>query len=225
MRLPIQGNVAMSAMRVLIAHDPGPFRELAFEHAAAGASIRHIALARTFVLVVLARKFVEEPDLAEHRTDSAHLKHQPLDGLISAGRIARHELAGLFGEIDQDRAGLEQGQRFPARPFGIQDGRDFAVGVERQKLRRHLILGFEADEVRFIRQTGLFQHDRDLDAVGGRQRIELHPVGMPRGPFSGDWERGKIVHVDSSSLSGLSYAEGTGRRGFAVRRALAAATC
>jgi len=51
-----------------------------------------------------------------------------------------------------------------------------------------------------IRQAGLLQHDRHLDAVGRGQQVELQPLGMLGGPFVGDGEGGQIGHW--SSLEG-----------------------
>src|SRR6266403_5674881 len=48
--------------------------------------------------------------------------------------------------------------------------------------------------MRLVGQAGLFQHDRDLDAIGGRQGIELEPVGMLGGPLLRDRKCRKIVH-------------------------------
>jgi hypothetical protein len=75
--------------------------------------VADVAVARALVLIVLTGEFIEEPELSEHGTDAAHLKHQPLNRLIAAGRIVRHELAGLFGQIDQDGARFEIVARMP----------------------------------------------------------------------------------------------------------------
>src|SRR5258708_14458444 len=48
--------------------------------------------------------------------------------------------------------------------------------------------------MRLVGQAGLFKHDRDLDAIGSRQGIELEPVGMPGGPLLRDRKCRKIVH-------------------------------
>ena len=65
-----------------------------------------------------AGEFVEEAQLAEHRTDAAHLEHQPLQRLETPARVGRQELAGLAGQVNQDGAGLEQRQRPPSGPLG-----------------------------------------------------------------------------------------------------------
>jgi hypothetical protein len=72
---------------VLIAHDPGTIREPGVEHPEQPPRLRHVAVARALVRIVLARELIEEAELTEHRTDAAHLEHQPLDGLVARGRI------------------------------------------------------------------------------------------------------------------------------------------
>ena len=97
---------------------------------------------------------------------------------------AGEQLAGLLGEIEQDRAGFEQAERLAAGAVGIEDRRDLAVRIERQEFRRLLVVLAEVDQMRLVGQPGLLQHDRHLHAVGRRQRIELEAVGMLR-PASG----------------------------------------
>src|SRR5450432_3406538 len=87
--------------RVYLAHDPGAVRELPVQYTKQALRFRNIAIARTLVLVVLARKFIEESDLAEHGANAAHLKHQPLNGPVALGGRRRHELPRFFGEVNQ----------------------------------------------------------------------------------------------------------------------------
>src|SRR5581483_11545865 len=117
------------------------------------------------VLISLASELVEEADLAEHRSDAAHLEMHPLDGLPAARRVGRQQLAGLLGEILQDRAGLEQAERLAARTVGIEDCRNLAVWIERQKFGGLLVVLAEIDEMRLVGKPDLLQHDRDFDAV------------------------------------------------------------
>ena len=102
--------------------------------------------------------------------------------------------AGLVREILQDRPGLEQRQRLAAGPVRIEDGRNLAVRIQRQEFRRLLVVLVEVDQMHLVGQSDLFQHDRDLDAVRRRQRIELEAVGMFGGPASGDREGREIGH-------------------------------
>ena len=104
--------------------------------------------------------------------------------LVAPRRVGRHQLAGLVGEIEQDRAGLEQAERLAARAVGIDDRRDLAVRVERQEFRRPGLVLADVDQMRLVGQADLLERDRDLHAVRRRQRIELDAVGVFR-PASG----------------------------------------
>src|SRR5713226_179184 len=57
--------------------------------------------------------------------------------------------------------------------------------------------------MRLVGQAGLFKHDRDLDAIGSRQGIELEPVGMLGGPLLRDRKCRKIVHRKSLGRGAL----------------------
>jgi hypothetical protein len=107
---------------------------------------------------------VEEADLAEHRTDAAHLEHHPLDRLVATCRIGGNELAGLVGEIEQDRARLEQRQRPAAGAARVEDRRDLLVRVERCELGRLLLVAIEGDAVRLVGEADL------LDAIDAPSR-------------------------------------------------------
>src|SRR5277367_2200991 len=62
---------------VVVAHDPLPPVETLLENTEQTLRFDAIAFERAFVLEVLARKFVEETQLAEHRADAAHLEEHP----------------------------------------------------------------------------------------------------------------------------------------------------
>src|SRR5690606_30333959 len=87
---------------VLLAHDPVTARQALIQHAKQAPGFGGVAIARTLVFIVLARKFVEEPDLSEHRPDATHLEHHPLQRFVTACSILRHELAGLFCQVNQN---------------------------------------------------------------------------------------------------------------------------
>jgi len=57
---------------------------------------------------LLGRIRAEVVRLPEHRTDAGHLQHQPLQDLVLAVHVRRQEAAGLAGQVEQDRARLEQ---------------------------------------------------------------------------------------------------------------------
>ena len=52
--------------------------------------------------------------LAEHGSQPTHLPHHPLHRLRASAQILWQEAAGLFGEINQDRAGFEYRKRSAA---------------------------------------------------------------------------------------------------------------
>src|SRR3546814_1210668 len=88
-----------------------------------------------FPYTTLFRSLVEEADLTEHRPDTAHLPHHPLDRFVAGVRIGRDKLPRLVGEIEEDSARFEQRERLAARPVGVVDGRNLAVGGEREQGR------------------------------------------------------------------------------------------
>ena len=138
---------------------------------------------------------MKETKLPEHRADTAHLPHQPLNRLVPARRVLRHELPALLRQINQDRSRFKQRQRLATRPVRVERGRNLVVRIERQEFRRSLVVPAEIDQVRLIRKLGLFQHDRRLHAVGCGQRVKLDAVRVLGGPFLGDGEGGEIGHV------------------------------
>ncbi|MFK4603627.1 hypothetical protein ABIF57_003079 [Bradyrhizobium diazoefficiens] len=181
---------------VVVIHEPLPAGQMRLHHAEQTPGLAHVAFERPLVLEILAGEFVEETDLAEHRPDPAHLEMHPLDGLVAARGILRQQLAGLLREILQNRPGLEQRQRPAAGTVGIEDRRDLAVRIERQKLGRLLVVLAEIDKMDLVGKPDLLQHDRHLDAVRRRQRIELKQLRMPCRPALGDGKGGEIGHRD-----------------------------
>src|SRR5665213_1226042 len=161
---------------VFVAHDPLAARQPLVEHVEHALRFVDEALQRPLILDVLAGEFVEKADLAEDRPDPRHLEEYPFHGLVALRRVFRHQLAGLFGEIDQDRAGLEKADGLAARTVGIDDRRNLAVGVQRLELRRE----------------GLVFHD--VDAVRRRKRIKLQAVRVLGRPALGNRKSGQIGH-------------------------------
>src|ERR1700704_1782185 len=88
----------------------------------------------------------------------------------------------------------EQPERLAIRSIRIDDRGDFAVRVQRQELWRLLVVLVEVDQMHFVRQPDLLQHDRDLDAVWRRKRIELKAVRIFCGPARGNRKGGKVGH-------------------------------
>src|ERR1700737_2272509 len=85
------------------------FAELRIEHAVK--PNRLVAIAFDGIGDLLLRIEREMSVLAQHRTEPAHLPHHPLHHPGPPAHVAWQEPAGLLGEIDQDRAGLEYRKR------------------------------------------------------------------------------------------------------------------
>src|SRR3546814_4154712 len=86
-------DVCSSDLGVGLAHDPVAAAQALVQYAKQAARFGHIAVPRPFVFVILAGEFIEETELAEHRPDSAHLEHQPLNRFVARGGIPRSQPA------------------------------------------------------------------------------------------------------------------------------------
>ena len=114
-------------------------REPPVHHAVEALGLVAVAIDRVGDL--LRRVEPEVMGLAQHRPDAAHLEHQPLQRLVAAAQVGGQEAPGLGGQIDQDRARLEQRDRLAVGPVGIDDRRDLVVRADRQELGLELIAG------------------------------------------------------------------------------------
>ncbi len=112
--------------------------------------------------------------LAGHRPEPAHLPEQPLDRFGAASHVARDELAGLVGEIEQDRARFEHRDRLAAAGGRVVDQRrDAVVGRHRQKVRLELLALADVHRLDVVGEAGLLEEDRDLVAVRRRPIVEV----------------------------------------------------
>ena len=168
---------------VVRAGDPRLPGEHALEHGEQPPGLADVAVARPLVLEIPPGELVEEADLPEHRPDPAHLEHQPLQHAVAPGGVAGDEPAGLLGEIDEDRPRLEEPERRAAGAVRVDDRRDLAVRVQRQKGGTPLVAAVETDAVRLVGQPGLLEQDRDLHPVRCRHRVELQPLRVPGRPL------------------------------------------
>src|SRR5579872_2602778 len=82
-------------------------------------------------------------------------------------RVGRHELAGLFAEIEQDRIAVENEGAL------IVDRRHLAVWIDLEKFRLELVALAGVDRNEFAGQAGLFQEQRDLVRVWRTVEIEF----------------------------------------------------
>jgi hypothetical protein len=170
--------------------------EPAIDHAEQALRFVHVTLKRAFVLVFLAREFVEKSNLPKYRPDAADLEMDPLNGLDPARGVERNELAGFAGEIVKDRPGFEESERLSAGTVRIEDRRNLSIWIERQEFRCVLVVLAEIDQMRLVRQSSFLKHDRDLHAVRRRQRVELQAVRIFRRPAFGNRKGGEVRHVD-----------------------------
>src|SRR3546814_17462538 len=81
------------------------------------------------------------------------------------------ETPGLFGEIEQDRAGFPQDETGAVRPCIVDDHRGLVVRVEREKFGRQLIARQDVDRIEPPFESHFQKRDRDLARIGGRAAI------------------------------------------------------
>src|ERR1700723_3207884 len=136
---------------IFIVHDPLPSDKMRFHYAKQALRLSDVTLKWPLVLVFSADEFVKEADLAEHRSNPAHLKMHPLDGLVMASCGGRQKLACPLRQILQNGARFEQGQRLAVWAVGIKDRGDLAVGVQRKEFWRVLFTFVEVDPMHFVR--------------------------------------------------------------------------
>jgi hypothetical protein len=111
--------------------------------------------------------------LSEHRADSGHLPHQPLQAGDLALGIPRQQLPGLAREVDQDRARFEHRYWVTAGTVGIDDRRHLVVGIDREIVGPELIAGEDIDRMQVKGQLRLREHNGDLSPVRSRSVIEF----------------------------------------------------
>ena len=90
-------------------------------------------------LIASAQEMVH---LTEDRSDTPHLKHQPLDDLVAGRQFRRHELSRLLGQIHEDGTGLEHGIRLTVGTVLIDDGRDLGVRIDGDEFGREPVVVF-----------------------------------------------------------------------------------
>ena len=96
-------------------------------------------------------------------------------------------MSRLVGKIEEDRARFEQRERRAARPVGVVDCGNLAVGVEREKGRVVVFVRHDVDPVRLVGEARFLKHDADLHPVGRREGKELQPIRVLRRPARENW--------------------------------------
>src|SRR5262249_22603880 len=98
---------------------------------------------------------------------------QPLQHFVFLSRVLGQELAGLLGEIHEDRAGFDHPERLAAGAVMIDDRRDFVVRVDLAEFGAVLLALPDIDERLPLRATAFLEHDVDVLPVGGGERVEV----------------------------------------------------
>ncbi|CEE82426.1 hypothetical protein XAC2852_820143 [Xanthomonas citri pv. citri] len=157
---------------VVVAGQEGVVGQALVEHAMQATHLGVVALDRVRNLFRCID--VEVTHLTAHRAQPAHLPEQPLQCSDPAAGIARQEAAGLLGQIQQDRAGLEHALRTAA--IGrcmVDDGRHLVVGRNLQECRFELFALADVDRLEGVLQPGLFQKQRDFVPVGRGPVVQI----------------------------------------------------
>src|SRR5262249_49126263 len=104
---------------------------------------------------------------------------QPFGHAVALELVGRQQLAGLLGEIEQDRARLHQAEIVVA----IDDRRNAVVRADLEKLGLELLILADVDRMGLVRDTDLLEHDGGLAAVRGRPGIKIDhesPLGVAK---------------------------------------------
>ena len=177
---------------------PGPDRDVgdgvigAAEEAAFGeAAVEHVELALGLHREAVDGVFdlrrgigVEMAEAAAEIGRAAHLPEQPGEALGARRRLGRQEGAELFGEMDEDGAGLEHPDRLFAA--AVEQRRDLRIRIDRDEAAGELVAVADPDRpgvvfgARMTRREQFLEHNRDLHAIGRGERIELQRMAPDR---------------------------------------------
>src|ERR1700746_3847238 len=124
--------------------------------------------------VIFSGDLQEMVHLAGHRTEAAHLPHQPLQHRHLPAQVGGPELAGLLAEVDQNGARLEDADWCAARALGVDDCRDFAVWADLYESGLELLAFGDVDRLHGVGQAHLLERDTDLAAVRGIPGVEFN---------------------------------------------------
>lgn len=168
--------------RVVVTHNPATVGEAIIKHAKQPLRLIHIALLSARVIDETGIEAVEPPDLAEDPSDVGHLKHQPLDRLMTESRYLRQEAPRFLGEIEQNGAGLPQGERQAIWAVRIDDHRKLAVGIQSNEFSAANIPSHDVHAMSFVGEASFFEHDGHLHAIWRWRAEQLKLVRVPQHP-------------------------------------------
>jgi hypothetical protein len=86
----------------------------------------------------------------------------------------RDELAGLFGEVDQDRARLDHRVRLPAWSVAVDNRGHLQQWIDFGKFGRELLARPHVNGLDIVGQPAFLEHDEDLLHVRAGQRIKVN---------------------------------------------------
>jgi hypothetical protein len=119
-------------------------------------------------------------EVAEAATEigrATHLPEQPRQAFRALGALRRHERAELLREIEQNGARFEHAYRVGSA--AIHQGRNLGVRIGSDEAAAELVALADLDQPGVVlgalvtQRQQLLEHDRDLLAIRGAQRIEL----------------------------------------------------
>jgi hypothetical protein len=188
---------------VVVTRHVGPLGQVAVQHVELALDLHGEAVDGVFEL--LGRVGVKVAETTAQVGRRTHLPEQPIERFGARGGALGQQGTKLFGQIQQDGAGLKHARgRLGA---AVEQGRNFGVGVDRHKTAGELVAIADFDEPAVVFGAGvaqgeqLFEHHRDLHAVGRGhgiqlQRVLAHRQGfVVRGAGNGAVDVGKLAAV------------------------------
>src|SRR3546814_18252678 len=91
--------------------------------------------------------------------------------------------SGLLGEIDEDRGGVEDTRLPAAGAFGVDDGGNLAVRIDRSEGRRMLLALAGVDRNGLVGQTRLCQKERNIPRGWRRMATDGDHETLRSGPY------------------------------------------
>ncbi len=150
---------------------------------------------------------VEVPEASAEVGRAPHLPEQPGQDFGAGRLLAREQGAELLGQVDEDRAGLEDAHG--GRSRAVHERRNLGVRIDRDEAATELLALVDLDQPGVVFRPGvperkqLFEHDGDLHPVRRAQRIELQGVTPHRELLVVRGARDRPVDVRKGSAAAL----------------------